>query len=54
MDGPHVLQWRGRVVALLSRSCPGAMGSLIEIAEPVNDDDYGYFFSENLFLSVSE
>ena len=54
VDGPHVLQWRGRVVALLSRSCPGAMGSLTEIAEPVDDDDYGYFFSENLFLPLSE
>ena len=39
MDGPHVLRGRGTVVALLSRSCPGAEGPLTEIAEPVDDDD---------------
>ena len=45
MDGPHVLRGRGTVVALLSRSCPGAEGPLTEIAEPVDDDfDDGYFY----------
>ena len=51
VDGPHVLQGRGRVVALLSRSYPGAEGPLTEIAEPVM---MMILFSKNLFLSISE
>ena len=49
VDGPHVQRGRGRVVALLSWSCPGVEEPLTGIAEPVDNDDDGYFFVRTCF-----